>query len=107
MPSTTVIIQVSRREADRPRLLQAQAFQTNIGTRSGLTPLLAVDDNGTFADDDAIPVRDRRFEIPAGGIVLLQWYEWPRNGPARDFTSTVMVSWDDDAVVVRLEDLFE
>jgi hypothetical protein len=73
--------------------------------RLGLT--ITVDENGTFVDNDASPIRERYVETPADGLVLFQWYEWPRNGPSRDFTSTVMVSWDDDAAVVRLEDLFE
>ena len=106
MPSAAVVIRISRREADRPRLLQARAFDTNGGSRSGLPLSITVDDNGTFEDDDAAPVRERRVETPADGIVLLQWYEWPRNGPARDFTSTVTVTSDDESALVYLEDLF-
>jgi len=52
-------------------------------------------------------VRIRGADTPADGTVFLQWYEWSRNAPARDFTSTVTVTWNDDAAMVYLEDLFE
>jgi hypothetical protein len=107
LPSTTVTISVSRREADRPRLLQALAVDANGRARPALSFTITVDDNGTFADDDTMPVRERSLRTPADGIVLFQWYEWPRNGPARDFTSIVTVSWKDEGVIVFLEDLFE
>ena len=105
--STTVTIRVSRREMDRPRLLQAWAVGADGRACGGLLLRLSVDDNGTLADDTASALRERSIETPPDGLVLFQWYEWPRNGPARDFTSVVTVAWDDETAVVYVEDLFE
>jgi hypothetical protein len=104
MLSTSLTIRVSRREADRPRLLQARAFASD-GAVGGLTLRVAVDDNGTFHDDEAL--RGRELVTAADGSVIFQWYEWPRNGSARDFVSVVTAAWEREDVTVSLEDLFE
>jgi hypothetical protein len=104
LPLTTVTIQVSRREADRPRLLQARAWSAE-GPTGGLTLRLEVDAEGTFHDEEAL--RSREMVTAADGVVILQWYEWPRQGPARDFVSVVSCSWEREDVSVYLEDLFE
>jgi hypothetical protein len=104
VPTTSLTLCVSLREADRPRLLQARAY-ANEGAIGGLTLRFAVDDNGTFQDEEAL--RRRELVTAADGSVIFQWYEWPRNGPARDFVSVVSVAWECEDVVVRLEDLFE
>jgi hypothetical protein len=104
MPTTSLTIRVSRREADRPRLLQARAFAGDVAV-GALALRLEVDDNGTFHDEEAL--RERELVTAADGSVILQWYEWPRNGPARDFVSVVTVAWDREDVLVHFEDLFE
>jgi hypothetical protein len=98
----TLKIRVSRREADRPRLLQARAFGEGA---AGLSLRVQVDANGSLADD--AEVRSRELVTDADGAVLFQWYEWPRNGPGRDFVSVVTVRWDVEGVEVYVEDLFE
>jgi hypothetical protein len=92
---------VSRREADRPRLLQARALGDGA---AGITLRIEVDAEGSLADEAAVRARD----VVTGrdGAAIFQWYEWPRNGPARDFVSVVTVSWEADGVAVYLEDLF-
>ncbi len=104
MPSTSLTIRVSRREADRPRLLQARAFNGATPVE-GLTLRLKVDGNGSFADEAEL--RSRELVTPADGTIIFQWYEWPRSGPARDFVSWVTAAWEADSVQVHLEDLFE
>ncbi|HEX5370682.1 MAG TPA: hypothetical protein VFY10_14835 [Dehalococcoidia bacterium] len=64
-----------------------------------------VDENGSFDDDSQVRLREHR--TGSDGVALLQWFEWPRNGPARDFTSTVSVSWEDESAIVYIEDLYE
>ena len=102
MPVATLVIPVSRREAERPRLLQAVAYGDGA---AGMTLRVEVDENGSLADEAA--VRARELIAGADGAVLFQWYEWPRNGPARDFVSVVTVSWEAEGVQVYVEDLFE
>lgn len=102
MPDARLEIRVSRREADRPRLLQAVAYG---GGAAGMTLRIEVDENGSLADESAVRARD--LVTGADGAVLFQWYEWPRNEPARDFSSVVTVSWEAEGVSVHVEDLFE
>jgi hypothetical protein len=105
MPEVILEIRVSRREADRPRLLQAAAYGDGA---AGLALRVEVDGNGSLADEAA--VRARELVTGADGAVLFQWYEWPRNPSregARDFVSVVTVSWEAEAVEVHVEDLFE
>jgi hypothetical protein len=105
LPIATLEIRVSRREADRPRLLQAVAYGDGA---VGMTLRIEVDGNGSLADEAA--VRARELVAGADGAVVFQWYEWPRNPPregARDFVSVVTVSWEAEAVEVHVEDLFE
>lgn len=102
MPETTLTIRVSRREADRPRLLQARAIGDGA---AGLALRIEVDENGSLADE--AEVRLRELTTGADGAAIFQWYEWPRNGPARDFVSVVTASWDAEGVQIYLEDLFE
>jgi hypothetical protein len=64
-----------------------------------------VDDAGSLDPGDA-PVRERTMTVPADGLLLFHWYERPRNGPARDFLSTVTVEWNDDRVSVVLQQLY-
>jgi hypothetical protein len=99
MPSGSLEIRVSRREADRPRLLQAVASDAGVRLR------IEVDANGTFSEE----LEQHAKELVTGGdgSAIFQWYEWPRNAPARDFVSVVTVSWDDASVRAYLEDLFE
>ena len=94
-------------EADRPRLFQAAAYDAGGARAAGVALTITVDGNGTFSDDEAAPSRERSASTLLDGIVLFQWYEWPRNGPARDFTSAVTVTWQDEAASVTLENLFE
>ena len=105
MPSTSLDIRVSRREGDRPRLLQVGAWNRAGERVASLALRVEVDESGSFADEDRV----RRLDLRTGsdGAALLQWFEWPRNGPARDFVSTVVVAWDDESVDVYLEDLYE
>jgi hypothetical protein len=76
------------------------------GTASagGVTLRFEVDENGSFADEAL--VRSLELAAAADGTVFLQWYEWPRNGPARDFVSAVTVTWEGEGISVYLEDLF-
>ena len=92
---------MSRREADRPRLLQARALGDGA---AGITLRIEVDAEGSLADEAAVRARD--VVTGTDGAAVFQWYEWPRNGPARDFVSVVTVSWEADGVAVYLEDLF-
>jgi hypothetical protein len=105
MPSTQLEIRVSRREADRPRLLQLVAMDDAGRSLGGLAVRVEVDENGTFADE----ARVRLLELRTGtdGAALFQWFKWPRNGPARDFVSTVTVAWEDESAIVYVEDLYE
>ncbi len=75
------------------------------GPVGGVTLRLEVDAEGTFGDEEAL--RSRELVTAADGCVIFQWYEWPRNGPARDFVSVVSCGWDREDVAVYLEDLFE
>jgi hypothetical protein len=102
MPLTTLEIRVSRREADRPRLLQARAYGDGA---AGVVLRVEVDANGSLADEAELRVRE--LITAADGAALFQWFEWPRNGPPRDFVSVVTVAWEASAVQVYLEDLFE
>jgi hypothetical protein len=102
MPEVTLEIRVSRREADHPRLLQAVAYGDGA---AGMSLRIEVDEKGSLVDE--AEVRAREVVTGADGAVLFQWYEWPRNGPARDFVSVVTVSWEADGVQVYIEDLFE
>jgi hypothetical protein len=100
--STTLAIRVSHREADRPRLLHARAYGDGV---AGLALRIEVDAQGSLADEAELRLRE--LVTAADGSVLFQWYEWPRNRPARDFTSVVTVAWQADGVQVYLEDLYE
>jgi hypothetical protein len=102
MPETTLEIRVSRREEDRPRLLQAVAYGDGA---AGLALRIEVDENGSLADE--VELRSREVVAGDDGAVVFQWYEWPRNGPARDFASVVTVSWEAEGVSGYVEDLFE
>jgi hypothetical protein len=104
MPSASLQISVSRREADRPRLLQIIVMDAT-GPVEGLAVQVTVDANGTFEDE----TQSRRRDLVSGshGIALFQWFEWPRNGPAHDFTSTVTVTWRQENAMVYLEQLYE
>ena len=102
MSSRTLEIRISRREADRPRLLHARAFGDGA---AGLRLRIQVDAGGSFADEAEVRVRE--LVIGVEGSVIFQWYEWPRNGPARDFVSVVTAVWESEGVQVYLEDLFE
>jgi hypothetical protein len=42
----------------------------------------------------------------ANGLAYFQWWEHPRSGPRRDFTSTIRATWNSDAVVY-LQDMYE
>ncbi len=105
MPNTSLDIRVSRREGDRPRLLQVEAWNDAGERVSGLAVRVEVDESGTFADEDRVRRLDLR--TASDGAALFQWYEWPRNGPARDFVSKVSVAWDDESAIVYIEDLYE
>jgi hypothetical protein len=104
VPSVSLEIHVSRRESDRPRLLQVQAFDHN-GAIEGMNVTVKVDQAGTF--DQEAELRRRELVTGAHGIALFQWYEWPRHGQGRDFTSTVTATWEDEGGIVYLEDLYE
>ena len=104
MPETTLAIRVSFRELDRPRLLEARAFDAAGNALEGLTIRLEIDANGTF-DEDA-ELREQEVVTKFGGLAYFQWWEYPRTGPRRDFTSTIRASWDSDAIVY-LQDMYE
>jgi hypothetical protein len=105
MGATSIEILVSRREAERPRLLQVLTIDQHGRALPGVALQAVVDDNGSFSDE--AQVRERHLVTSATGAAFLQWFEWPPHGPARDFTSTVTVSWADESVAVCLENLYE
>jgi hypothetical protein len=98
-------IRVSRRELDRPRLLQVVALDSARMGVEGQSVRVEVDENGTFADEEQLRVRD--LTTAFDGVALFQWFEWPRQGPARDFTSTIRVVCEGDGVTLYVEDLYE
>ena len=105
MPSASLGIRVSRREADRPRLLQIGAWNSAGEIVANLALRVEVDESGSFTDEERVG----RLDVLTGsdGAALFQWFEWPRNGPARDFVSIVSVAWDDKGAIVYIEDLYE
>jgi hypothetical protein len=105
MASTSVEIFVSRQEAERPRLLQVLTVDQQGRVLTGVPLQAVVDVNGSFSD--AVEMRERSLVTSDTGAVFLQWFEWPRHGVARDFASTVTISWPDESVVVYLENLYE
>jgi hypothetical protein len=105
MPESSLQIRVSRREFDRPRLIEAVAYGPN-GTRlPGVVVYLRIDVNGSF-DGDAEQT-ERTVVTSNDGSVHFQWYEFPREGTRRDFTSTIHATWDRDGAFVVLQDLYE
>ena len=105
MPDTSLEIRVSRREADRPRLLQLIAIDGDRMGVEGVSVQIEVDANGSFADETE--VRQRHLTTSFDGVALFQWFEWPRQGPARDFTSVIRAVCRDEGVVLHIEDLYE
>lgn len=106
MPEVSIEISVSRREADRPRLLQLAAFDDR-GGLAGVAVQLSVDEGGTFFDDPDSPTRARELVTGSHGLAFFQWFEWPRNGAARDYTSVITAVCREPNVVLYLEDLHE
>jgi hypothetical protein len=106
VPETRIEIMVSKREADRPRLLQVTARDGAWKPLEGVPISLTVDQDGTFFDD-ADPVRQRKIVTGSHGLAFFQWFEWPRGGPGRDFSSVIVATWQSDDVHLRLEDLYE
>ena len=101
---TSLEIRVSLRELDRPRLLEARAFDAAGAPLEGLAIHLEIDANGTFDDDNELKQQD--VLTGSGGLVYFQWWEYPRGGPRRDFRSTIRATWGTDAFVY-LQDMYE
>ena len=105
MPETSIEIRVSQREIDRPRLIEAVARGLNGVPLPGVTLRLRIGANGSFSEEEG---RTERIAVTsAGGSAYFQWYEWPRQGPGRDFTSTVYARWDAEHAYVSLQDMHE
>ena len=83
-------------------MLHARAYGDGA---AGLALRIEVGSGGSLADQAEVRVRE--CVIGAEGSVIFQWYEWPRNGPARDFVSVVTAVWESEGVQVYLEDLFD
>jgi hypothetical protein len=104
MPETTLEIRVSLRELDRPRLIEAFARDATGVPLEGLAIRLEIDANGTFEED--VEVKHQEVVTKANGLAYFQWWEYPRTGPRRDFTSTIRATWHSDANVY-LQDTYE
>ncbi len=105
MSETTFTLQISFREADRSRLLQATAYDAAGEPIEGLILTLEVDDNGTFHDEE--PHRTREMKTGSNGAVYFSWWPWPRFGSSRNYTSTIRIVCDHPSARVHVEDLFE
>ena len=105
MPEASLEIRVSRREADRPRLIQLVALDGNSMGVEGVSVRIEVDVNGSFADESEL--RQRDLTTSFDGVALFQWFEWPRQGPARDFTSVIRAVSLAEGVLLHIEDLYE
>ena len=105
MPETSLEIRVSRRELDRPRLVQAVAVARDGSPYSGLSLQLRVDAHGSF-DGERESV-EREVTTADDGYALFQWYEWPRDGERRDIVSVISAAWATEDALVYLEDLYE
>lgn len=105
MPESSLQIRVSQREMDRPRLIEAVAYGPSGARLPGVAVYLRIDADGSF-DDDAQRT-ERTVVTSSDGSVHFQWYEYPRDGERRDFTSTIHASWDRDGAFVVLQDLYE
>ena len=107
MPEATIEIRVSMRELDRPRLIEAQACDVEGAGVADLTVRLTITVNGTFDDEEGEPRVLHEAVTGRAGHIYFQWYEHPREGPRRDFTSVVVASWERDDVFVYLQDMYE
>ena len=105
MSESSLEIRVSRREIDRPRLIEAVARGLNGVPLPGVTLRLRISENGSFSEDEGLT--ERIAVTSTGGNAYFQWYEWPRQGPGRDFTSTVYARWDIEHAYVSLQDMHE
>ena len=105
MPETSLEIRVSRRELDRPRLVQAVAVARDGSPYSGLALLLSIDAHGSFHGERESITREAT--TADDGYALFQWYEWPRDGERRDFVSVISAAWGTEDALVYLEDLHE
>ncbi len=105
MPETTFEIQVSFREGDRARLLQATAIDSSGHPLPALALTLEADANGTLHVEEER--RLRKLETGSNGAVYFSWWPWPRLSPGRSFTSTLRATWEHATARVFIEDLFE
>jgi hypothetical protein len=105
MPETTLEIRVSLREIDRPRLIEVLATAGDDTPLEGIGVRLQINANGTFHESEELT--DITIATGSGGLTYVQWYEFPREGPRRDFSSYIVASWDGDATFVYLQDLYE
>ena len=105
MPEASIEIRVSRREHDRPRLIEIVAYQEDGSGISGLALQLRIEQNGTFDEEAEQPLR-QAITGPSGHAYF-EWYEYPRMGPRRDLTSLIIATWDNEAAFVYLQDLYE
>jgi hypothetical protein len=105
MPETSLEIPVSFREIDRARLIQAVALDRSGKPIEDLQLTVEVDENGTLHFDDG--VRLRQLTTGSNGAVYFTWWPWPRFGPSHDRICQVRASWEQEGVIVYLEDLRE
>jgi hypothetical protein len=92
---------MSWRGMARGRSLVAIAYRTDGEGVEGFALRAEVDEEGSF--DDESDVKNLALVTKFSGYAFLTWWRWPQDGPGRDLTSIVRLSWDDPDVAVMIE----